>query len=358
MAAEQLPGPGVTRQTWTALVSAVAFIALAILLAFAPIPFVNWSPGGAEDTLGEIDGKPIIQISGIETYPTAGQLDMTIVASTPVDSRLSLPQALMYYWLPNRDSLPRDSVYPPGKSADQLQAEDTEMMETAKDAAAVAALQAANEKVTAMPVVYSVTIGGPAHTRLQPGDLVVSVDGVPTPDKESVGRAVRRHGIGEQLTFVVLRDKEQTEVEVTTVASTTQPDLPVVGITVDTGYLYEPEISFELGQQIGGPSAGLVFAVAIYDKITEGALLEGKHVAGTGTITPNGDVGGIGAIQEKIAAAESDGATAFLVPEANCHDLAGLDTEMTLIRVETLRDAIGALRELQAPDGSASIPRC
>ena len=347
-----------TRQTWTAFVSAVAFITLAMLLAFVPIPFVNWSPGGAEDTLGEIDGKPIIQISGIETYPTTGQLDMTIVASTPVDSRLSLPQALLYYWLPSRDSLPRDSVYSPGKSAEQLQAEDTEMMETSKDAAVVAALQAANEEVTAMPVVYSVTISGPAHTRLQPADLVVSVDGVATPDKESVGREVRRHRIGEEITFVVLRNKEQVEVNVTTASSPTQPGVPVVGITVDTGYLYEPEISFELGQEIGGPSAGLVFAVAIYDKITEGALLDGKHIAGTGTMTPNGDVGGIGAIQEKIAAAESEGATAFLVPEANCPDLAGLDTKMTLIRVETLRDAVGALRDLHAPDRSAFIPRC
>jgi Lon-like protease len=348
----------VTRQTWTAIVSAVTFVALAILLAVVPIPFVNWSPGGVRDTLGDIDGKPMIQISGIQTYPTTGQLDMTIVASTPVDSRLSLPQGLLYYWLPSRDSLPRDSVYPPGKSAEQLEAEDTEMMETAKDAAAVAALEAANEEVTEMPVVFSVTVGGPAHNRLKPGDLIVSVNGVTTLNNESVGSQVRRHGVGARIHFVVLRDKVRTEVDVITVESTTQPGVPVVGITVNTGYRYEPEISFELGRQIGGPSAGLVFALAIYDKITEGALLAGKHVAGTGTITPNGDVGGIGAIQEKIAAAESDGATAFLVPQANCGDLAGLQSDMTLVRVGTLREAIGALDNLQAPDRTGSLPRC
>jgi Lon-like protease len=347
-----------TRQTWTAFVSAVAFIALAILLAAVPIPFVAWSPGGAQDTLGEIGGRPVIQISGIQTYPTTGQLDMAILSSTPVDSRLGLPQALLNYWLPNRDSLPRDSVYPPGKSAEQLEAEDAEMMETAKDDAVVAALRAANEKVTEMPVVYSVTVGGPAHTRLQPGDLIVSVGGEVTPDNESVGRQVRRHRIGERIEFVVLRNHVQTQVEVATVESKTQPGVAVVGITVNTGYRYEPDISFELGRQIGGPSAGLVFAVAIYDKITEGALLQGKHVAGTGTITAIGDVGRIGAIQQKVAAAESDGATAFLVPAANCGDLAGVETEMTLIRVTTLRQAIGALHDLQAPDRIASIPRC
>jgi Lon-like protease len=348
----------VTRQTWTAFISAVVFIALAILLAAVPIPFVTWGPGGARDTLGEIDGKPMIQVSGVQTYPTTGQLDMTIVSNTPVDSGLSLPQGLLYYWLAHRDSLPRDSVYPPGKSADQLQAEDTQMMETAKDDAVVAALRAANKKVTEMPVVYSVTVGGPAHTRLQPGDLIVSVDGEPTPDSESVGRQVRRHRIGEHVQFVVLRNDVQTEVEVTAVESNTQPGVAVVGITVDTGYNYEPDISFELGRQIGGPSAGLVFAVAIYDKITEGALLDGKHVAGTGTITAIGDVGRIGGIQQKIAAAESEGAMAFLVPAANCGDLAGVKTDMTLIRVTTLRQAIGALHDLNRPDRIASIARC
>jgi Lon-like protease len=348
----------VTRQTWTAFVSAVIFIALAILLAAVPIPFVTWGPGGARDTLGEIDDKSMIQVSGIQTYPTTGQLDMTIVSNTPVDSGLSLPQGLLYYWLAHRDSLPRDSVYPPGKSAEQLQAEDTQMMETAKDDAVVAALRAANKEVTEMPAVYSVTVGGPAHNRLQPGDLIVSVGGEATPDTESVGRQIRRHPIGEHIEFLVLRNDVQTEVEVTAVESNTQPGVAVIGVTVDTDYRYEPDISFELGRQIGGPSAGLVFAVAIYDKITEGPLLEGKHVAGTGTITAIGDVGRIGGIQQKIAAAESEGATAFLVPSANCGDLAGVETEMTLIRVTTLRQAIGALHDLNRPDRIASIPRC
>ena len=93
-----------------------------------------------------------------------------------------------------------------------------------------------------------------------------------------------------------------------------------------TGYRYDPEISFDLGQQIGGPSAGLVFALAIYDKITDGPLLAGRHLAGTGKITPDGDVQAIGGIQEKIAAAQKSGATAFFVPAANCRDLDGVRT--------------------------------
>jgi len=145
---------------------------------------------------------------------------------------------------------------------------------------------------------------------------------------------------------------------VTTVESNAQPDVPVVGITLGTGYRYAPEISFDLGQQIGGPSAGLVFALAIYDKITDGALLAGRHLAGTGQITPNGDVEGIGGIQEKIAAAQKAGATAFLVPAANCRDLDGVNTSMALIKVSTLPDAIKAVQTLNGSGDTSALPHC
>ena len=101
----------VTRQTWTAFVSALAFICLAVLLVVVPVPFVSWSPGGTRDTLGNVGNEPMIKGQGIDTYPTTGRLDMTIVAITPADARLSLPQALLAYWLPHRDALPRDAVY-------------------------------------------------------------------------------------------------------------------------------------------------------------------------------------------------------------------------------------------------------
>ena len=133
---------GRDRQTWTALVSALAFICLAVLLVVVPVPFVSWTPGGTRDTLGNVDNEPMIKVQGIDTYPTTGRLDMTIVAITPADARLSLPQALLAYWLPHRDALPRDAVYAPGKTAEQVENEDADMMETAQDDAVVAALRA------------------------------------------------------------------------------------------------------------------------------------------------------------------------------------------------------------------------
>jgi PDZ domain-containing protein len=347
-----------TRQTWTALVSALVFVGLALLLVVIPVPYVTWGPGGTHDTLGSADREPIIKVGGIETYPTSGRLDMTVVTVTQADARLSLLQALLAYWLPHRDALPRDAVYERGKSAEQVESEDADMMSTAQDDAVVAALRADDQPVTAMPAVYSVTVGGPAHKLLLPGDLVVSVDRVATPDVAAVRKQIRSHRPGDKITFEVVRQRVEKTVTVPTVESATEDNVSMVGITLGTGYRYAPQISFDLGQQIGGPSAGLVFALAIYDKITPGPLLAGRHVAGTGSISPGGDVGGIGGIQEKIAGAEDAGADVFLVPAPNCGDLAGLRTDLTLVKVATLRDAVAALQTLQQPGGADRLPRC
>ena len=197
-------------------------------------------------------------------------------------------------------------------------------METAQDDAVVAALRADDQPVTEMPAIYSVTIGGPAHDKLLPGDLVVSVDGVPTPTtrRRTQGDPAargRREGRLRASSGTGCRPRSRSPPP----SRPTQAGSPVVGITLGTGYRYQPEISFDFGQRIGGPSAGLVFALAIYDKITDGPLLAGLHVAGTGRSPPTGEVGSIGGIQEKIAGAEKAGATVFLVPAGNCADLAG-----------------------------------
>lgn len=347
-----------TRQTWTALVSALLFVALAVPLAVLPVPFVAWSPGDTVDVLGDIDGKPLITVDGVPTFPTSGQLDLTAVSGTSADARLTLPEALLAYWLPNRDTLPRDAVYPPGQTADEVEHAEAQMMSTSQDDAVVAALRAAGQVVRQMPVITSVTIGGPAYDKLRPGDLIESVDGVDTPDVDDVSAAVRSHRPGQKIDFVVLRNREEVTVRVTSTASAADAGSAVVGITLGQGYAYRPTISFDLGQEIGGPSAGLVFALGIYDKITAGELLAGRDVAGTGTITPSGDVGAIGGARQKLAAAEAAGATAFLVPAANCPDLAGVRTDVTVVRVATLRQAISELRVLEVPDGEQRVTRC
>jgi PDZ domain-containing protein len=184
------------------------------------------------------------------------------------------------------------------------------------------------------------------------------VDGVDTADADAVSEQIRSHRPGERVDFVVLRDRVRTTVQVVAAESATDPGVAVVGITVGQGYSYVPRITFDLGQQIGGPSAGLVFALGIYDKITAGELLAGRDVAGTGTITPSGDVGSIGGIRQKLASAERAGATVFFVPSGNCADLSGVRTDVTLVRVSTLGEAIRQLGVLAAPGGEERVDRC
>lgn len=356
-----------TRQTWTALVAALTFVALAALLAVIAVPYVTWSPGGTHDALGNVPvksgqpgyGQPMIQISGIDTYPTQGQLDLTTVSVTSAESRLSLPEALAAYWLPKRDALPRDSVYPPGTTEQDAEQQEIQLMTTSQDDAVVAALREAGEPVVEMPMVTAVTVGAPAQGKLEPGDLIVSVGGRQIKQVDEVGEAIRRYKVGQLVTFVVLRKGVRTTVQVNTASSTAQSGVPVVGISVGIGYSYAPSISFDLGEQIGGPSAGMVFALAIYDKITPGALLDGRHIAGTGTISPTGEVGPIGGIQQKIAGAERAGASVFLVPAANCDAIEGVRTDLSLVKVSALDDAVNELNQVRAggPE-AAGLERC
>jgi len=348
----------VTRQTWTAVVSAVVFIALAAVIAFAPIPFVAWTAGETYDVLGQRDGKPVIQIDGIETYETTGQMRMATVSQTRVDAALSLPEALFDYVMPNRDVLPRDSVYPAGKSATQVADDEKTLMISAQTEAAVAALRAADQPVHELPMVVSVRVSGPSNGKLEPGDLILRVDNVLVKSAEEVVARVKEKGVGQKVVVEVLRRSTTQSVTVDTVGSSSDGRVPTIGITVGTGYQYTPRVQYSVDPNVGGGSGGLMFALAIYDMITPGELLGGRTVAGTGTIGADGTVGAIGGIQEKIAGAQAAGAKVFFVPAQNCADTVGASTTMTLVKVSTLSDAINALPLALDPNPSKSPPAC
>lgn len=334
------------------------FIALALPLAVMPVPFVSWRPGGTADVLGDVDGRPLITISDTSTYPTSGQLDLTMVSGTSADGTLTLPEALLSYVLPGRDTLPRDSVFPPDQSPAEVANQEAELMETSQDNAIVAALREAGQPVVQLPAVASVTVGGPAYEKLKAGDLILAVDDVRVRTIDAVRAQISSHRPGQTVEFTVLRQQVKTRVAVVAGESATDQGAAVVGITLGPGYSYQPKISFDLGQKIGGPSAGLVFALGIYDKITPGELLNGRNVAGTGSIGPTGVVGSIGGVRQKLASAERSGATAFLVPKANCGELAGVRTDLVLIEVTTLDQAINELQTLNEYRGSERVSRC
>jgi PDZ domain-containing protein len=165
---------------------------------------------------------------------------------------------------------------------------------------------------------------------------------------------------GTRVSGAVRRGGERQRFTVTTEPAADDPDRAVLGILVGTGYRFPFDVRVGLGDDIGGPSAGLVFALSIYDVLTPGPLTDGHVIAGTGTITADGRVGRIGWIRQKVSGAQDAGARLFLVPPDNCAAavLAPVDPErLRLVRADTLRSAIDSL-ELYAEDPSADLPRC
>lgn len=352
----------VTRQTITAAVSAVTFLAFSAVLLLVPVPYVMYSPGSAYDIYAPEESgdgtsdhdAPAVSVHGTTTYPVTGELRMTTVSVTRADAELRLPEVLYGYLSPSRDVLPRAMLYPESKSAEQVESEEREMMDTSQQESIIAALRAAGQHVEELPVVESVVTGGPADGQLAPGDFVLAVDGEPVTDTAQVPERVRGHAVGDEVTFTILSaeaaDRQQTD-EVRVPVAADSDGQPRVGISVALGYRHDAQVHFGVKDSIRGPSAGLIFALGIYDQLTPGALIDGRDVAGTGTIDVDGNVGPIGGIREKIHGASDAGAELFLVPADNCADIVGLRTDLDLIRVETLDGAIRALE-------GGPVPRC
>ncbi|MEU4394626.1 PDZ domain-containing protein [Kribbella sp. NPDC023855] len=342
-----------TRRTATLVTSIVVLVLTLGLVTVFPVPFVSFSPGPVKNTLGQSKGKPVIEITGHQTFPTTGELDLTTVSVTSPDRELTLPQAMRNWLDPHHDLFPRDIIYPPEQSADEVEEQNTAEMTGSQDSAVAAALQEA--KVPFKPKVSTVSKGSPADGKLKPGDVVLQVDGTTATQVPQVGELVRKHKVGEDVSFLISRGGKQETVVVKTAATPGDADRPMVGISI--GVDSPVKVTVNLGQDIGGPSAGTAFALAIYDKLTDGALLDGKHVAGTGTIDALGQVGAIGGIQQKIAGAKDAGATVFLVPEPNCEAALHADVDgIRLVKISTLHEAIEALKALAS--GTGDVPAC
>ncbi len=352
-------GVHVTRQTWTATVSAVLFVVLAAVIALVPVPYVTWSPGTTYDLFARTaQGEDTITISGADTFPTTGQLRMTTVSVTSPSSSLSLPEVLFSYWLPSREVLPRNAVYQPGEGASQITEQETQLMDDSQSMAVVAALRQSGVQVTNWPMVTSVSNSGPSADVMKPGDLIIAVDGDKTETKEAVTKAISLHNVGDPVLFTVLRNGIKVRLTVITRSTVNDPKKPIVGLKLTIGYSYAPKVSFAIDPLIGGSSAGLMFALAIHDRLSSADLVAGRVIAGSGTMDSDGHVGEVGGIQEKLAAAARDQATIFLVPVNNCSDISDEPAGVRIVPVESLAGATQALQQLADPAQAASVPVC
>ena len=355
-----MPEPSLmSRRYATMVVAALSIVVLTCVAFLVPVPYVTMKPGPAFNTLGQFDGKPMFTFGkGVKTYPTSGSLDFTTVSVTRADSAVPLAEAVRSYFDQNTAVVPKSLIYPERQSEKDSTTESAAQLAGSKDTSQAAALQAAGYTVTAVPAVQSVLKGGASVGKLIAGDLIDKVDGTKPTDAEAVVAAISTHKPGDNVSITVTRDGAQQTVNIVTKADAKDKTKPRIGISLGAKYVFPIEIINNVGSEIGGPSAGAMFALAIYDKLTPGALTGGRRIAGTGEISGDGTVRPIGGVRQKMAGASHDNASIFLVPTDNCAEAArGDDFGMILVRITTLKNAISALEKL-ANDPMAKVPTC
>jgi PDZ domain-containing protein len=340
----------VNRRILTLVVALVPIVVFGVLLAVVTVPFVSLGPGPTFDTLGEVDGKQVVQIEGTQTHPTTGHLNMTTVSQR---DDLSLGEA-MSLWISGQEQLvPRDLIYPPGKTRDEVDEANNADFKNSEDSAEYAAL--GYLKYPEAVTVASVTDSGPSAGKLKAGDAIDAVDRTPVANVEEFTSLLKKTKPGQVVTIDYRRKNEPAGVAEITLGTNKDRDYGFMGVAVLDAPWAPFTVDFNLAN-IGGPSAGLMFSLAVVDKLTTGDLAGSTFVAGTGTITVDGKVGPIGGITHKMAAARAAGASVFLVPAKNCYEaMSEIPSGLKLVKVETLGSAVDALHAMTS---GAATPSC
>lgn len=334
----------------------VAALAVAAAGTFVHPAYVIFRPGPVYDTLGSIDGTPVIEVRNAPTYDASGDLFFTTVAvfGGP-DHEITLWDYVWARAQSGSDVRPLEEVYPSGTTRQQIQEQTAVQMASAQDEAKAVALRATGRAVPETISVTGVLPGGPSEGVLKKGDQLLSLGGIPVSNVVALRKAIQAAPEGGKLALVVTRDGAQVPLEVGT---TVTDGRRVIGVGLKVDFHYPVDVTIHAGS-IGGPSAGLMFSLGLYDKLTPGPLTGGARIAGTGTIADDGAVGPIGGIQHKMAGArEGDKADWFLAPQDNCSDVRGnTPGGLRVVRVASFDEAKRAVEEIAAGRG-ATLPGC
>jgi PDZ domain-containing protein len=353
---------GTQRRALTLGVVSVLVLVLAVASAWLPVPYVSLKPGPTMNTLGNSDTtkKPLIEIAGHPTYPDDGHLNFTTVAYTGgPEHSLDLYSALRDWLSSDTAVVPEEAIFPKGESVQQVEDDNTLQMEDSQETAVAAALTQLKQPITTVAAIQSVQKGLPADGKIEAGDEVLAVDGVKADRSSGITAEMKKHKAGDTVTLTIRRGGKEQDVKLTAVASTQAGagGRAVIGVSLRDRYKFPFSVKISVGD-IGGPSAGLMFSLGIYDLLTPGTLTGGKFIAGTGTITTNGEVGPIGGIQQKMIAARRAGAVLFLVPPGNCAEAKGAAPDgLKLVKAESLDSALKSLDAFRANPG-ATLPAC
>lgn len=351
--ARRRPSPGAIG--WVLLLLGVAGT---LALGLSPSSYVVERPGPVYDVLGKAGAKPLIGIPPEQrTYPTSGSLDMlTVYVDGSPQTPVNWISVATSWFDRTRSVVPMSDVYAPGVTDQQANKQDQVEMSTSQQDATAAAFTALGVRYTTTIVVAEVLPGSPAEGVLKAGDDVVSIGGAPVTSLTQLQQAIRSHGTSSPLAIGITRDGTARDVQITPALSK-DTGKPAIGILTGARYTFPYTVGFQLSD-VGGPSAGMMLALGIYDKLTPGSLTGGAHVAGTGEITADGTVGAIGGIRQKMYGARDAGADWFLAPAGNCDEVVGhVPPGLHVVKVSTLKQALGAVKAIAAHD-AGSLPTC
>jgi len=347
---------GLERRSAVLLIAGFATVLLATLLALIPVPYAVFGPGPVLNTLGTIDGHRLISVTGTQSYPTTGTLDMTTVrVYGGPGSRVSLVTALRAWLSDSRAVLPEEAVFPPGQTQQESQNLDRLLMLSSQESATAAALGALNIPVPTTLNIAGISPDVPASKVLKPKDVLVKVGDSPIRDLTQLRALLQRTEPGDDVRLTVRRGT--ADVEVTTATTRGEDGQTLLGVFLDPKFQFPFTVKIDI-PDVSGPSAGMVFALGIIDTLTPGDLTGKKRIAGTGTIDADGTVGPIGGIQQKLVGARRAGADYFLAPSVNCDEVKGhVPDGLQVVKVSTLTDARRAMEAIAAgrPQG---LPAC
>jgi Lon-like protease len=342
-----------SRRSLTLLIATVGVIAALAVAVLIPVPYVILGPGPTLNTLGSSSGRPLITITGHTTYPTTGHLNMVTVGYQGGPGvTINIFSALTAWLNPHEAVVPESELFPPGQTAQQSQQQDTQEMTGSQQLATAAALTELHIPFGTQVVVVQAEPGFPAAGVLKAGDVITAVDGKTVTGESALTSLIQSHPAGTTLNVTIVRSGRTQTVQVGTKESGGHP---VMGVEITGQYKFPFTVKISVGD-IGGPSAGMMFALGIIDKLTPLNLAGGKFIAGTGEITASGQVQAIGGIQQKMVGARDAGATIFLAPASNCSDVKGaIPAGLQVVKVSTLSQAVSDLEAIKA---GHSVPSC
>jgi PDZ domain-containing protein len=337
------PQPTTTEQSssWPLyLIGALFFVGVVSVVAWnVELPYLAYSAGPVSDASDSVVAEEV------ETYPPDGELLMLTVVSQDVN----VFEALLAGLDPTVDLIRKQAVRRAGESDEEYRNRVLQQMDDSNFRAVAVALRYLGYEMPVTDVVINEIVEGvPAADVLSLDDSVQSINGFPIESVDDFAPALEGYGVGDVITVEVLRGEETLTLEVELAERDEEPGQPMIGIVL--GELTESPfpLAIEAGD-IGGPSAGMMHTIAIIDTLTDGELTKGRVIAGTGTIQPDGTVGAIGGIRQKVVGAEAAGAEAILVPQANYEKaLTAEYDDIEIVPVATLDEAISYLESLDA----------